>query len=253
MIGLDRSRNLLQIARHAGSQSTVDSNSVPATVNEVVQADVLNECWRAGVFVRIVTLSRSVQLNHLKQDYAISIATIHHLATEGRRKTAVQVLPIFSDHTALLQRLQRLIQTLSPVRGRALIYVWAIEQDELSKRIIPGKDSLTQENVGQDVFVPWVLATQKTERPMQTETRKDQSAVEMTKKDGSTEEPKKVFNRYYHMFSKGELRELTIDAVEGLGLAIGNESDTSVDQGVEIVQCGWERSNYYIEVRRWRR
>jgi tRNA (uracil-5-)-methyltransferase TRM9 len=52
MIGLDRSRNLLQIARHAGSQSTVDSGSVPTTVNEVVQADVLNECWRAGVFVR---------------------------------------------------------------------------------------------------------------------------------------------------------------------------------------------------------
>lgn len=51
MFGLDRSRNLLRIARHAGSQSAMDSGSAPTTVNEVVQADVLDECWRAGVFV----------------------------------------------------------------------------------------------------------------------------------------------------------------------------------------------------------
>lgn len=69
----------------------------------------------------------------------------------------------------------------------------------------------------------------------------------------STEEPSKVFNRYYHMFSEGELYELTISAVQELGLGVGNESDVSVDQGIEIVQCGWERSNYYIEIRRWRR
>jgi tRNA (uracil-5-)-methyltransferase TRM9 len=55
------------------------------------------------------------------------------------------------------------------------------------------------------------------------------------------------------MFSKDELYELTTAAARELGLAIGNESDVSADQGVEIVQCGWERSNYYIEVRRWRR
>lgn len=69
----------------------------------------------------------------------------------------------------------------------------------------------------------------------------------------STEEPSKVLNRYYHMFSEGELYELTITAVQELGLGVGNESDVSVDQGIEIVQCGWERSNYYIEIRRWRR
>jgi len=129
--------------------------------------------------------------------------------------------------------------------------VWAIEQDKLSKRVIPGKDS-PREDTGQDVFVPWVLA-QKTERRTQVATRKDQIAVETTKEDESTGEPQKVFNRYYHMFSKGELRELTITATKELGLEIGNESDVSADQGAEIVQCGWERSNYYIEIRRWRR
>ncbi len=55
MIGLDRSRNLLQIARHAGFQPTVG----PTTVNEVVQADVLDGCWRAEVFVRFPVFSGS--------------------------------------------------------------------------------------------------------------------------------------------------------------------------------------------------
>ena len=73
----------------------------------------------------------------------------------------------------------------------------------------------------------------------------------MTKEYENTEEPDRVFKRYYHMFSKGELRELAITAAEGLDLEIGDESNVSADQGVEIMQCGWERSNYYIEIRRW--
>ena len=131
--------------------------------------------------------------------------------------------------------------------------MWAVEQDELSKRVIPGNYSPRQ-NAGQDVFVPWVLATtQKTERRRHTTTQEDQSVVGIAKEDKSTDEPKKVFKRYYHMFSKGELPELTRTATEELGLQVGNESDVSADQGIEIVQCGWERSNYYIEIRRWRR
>jgi len=69
----------------------------------------------------------------------------------------------------------------------------------------------------------------------------------------NVEEPGKVFNRYYHMFSRGELYELTRSAAQRLDLAIGSESDVPADEGIEIVQCGWERSNYYIEIRRWRR
>jgi len=120
--------------------------------------------------------------------------------------------------------------------------VWAIEQDKLSKRDIPCNGLLPRENAGQDVFVPWVLAT-----------RKDHDAVGMKKEDKSTGEPKQVFNRYYHMFSEGELHELVVTATEELGLEVGNELNVSADQGVEIVQCEWERSNYYIEIRRWRR
>ena len=100
--------------------------------------------------------------------------------------------------------------------------------------------------------MPWVLATQKTERQRHATAKEDQSTTETTAEVESTEEPGKVFKRYYHMFAKGELYELTRSAAQELGLAVGNESDLSADQGVEIVQYGWERSNYYIEIRRWR-
>jgi tRNA (uracil-5-)-methyltransferase TRM9 len=54
------------------------------------------------------------------------------------------------------------------------------------------------------------------------------------------------------MFAKGELTDLVSQAAAGLGLVIGGvvEQPTST-QGVEIVQDGWERSNYYVELRRW--
>ncbi|KAI0306643.1 hypothetical protein B0F90DRAFT_1808293 [Multifurca ochricompacta] len=88
-VGLDRSPNLLSLARTAG----------------VVRGDVLEGGWRRGAF-----------------DYAISIATLHHLATVDRRVTVVK----------------RLFESVSPRHGRILIYVWASTD-------------------GQDVFVPWVL------------------------------------------------------------------------------------------------
>ncbi|KAJ7685061.1 S-adenosyl-L-methionine-dependent methyltransferase [Mycena polygramma] len=175
-IGLDRSRNLLQIAQTAGG-----------TVREVVWGDVLGHGWRHEIF-----------------DYAISIATIHHLATPERRKLAVK----------------RLLSTVSPTHGRVLIYVWAVRQDELSKRTIPDSGS---NGTGQDVFVPWVKSGDKTE----------------------------VFNRYYHMFDDGELAALVGLAAEELGLVVGPAVGTSSLKGVEIVQDGWERSNHYVELRRW--
>jgi tRNA (uracil-5-)-methyltransferase TRM9 len=99
----------------------------------------------------------------------------------------------------------------------------------------------------------WTLATQKSKQRRRITTQKDQTPIDVAQESESTEEHSKVFNRYYHMFSKGELQELTITAARGLGLGVGNELDVSADQGVEIVQCGWEKSNYYIEIRRWRR
>jgi tRNA (uracil-5-)-methyltransferase TRM9 len=59
------------------------------------------------------------------------------------------------------------------------------------------------------------------------------------------------------MFSKDELRGLVQSAAQELGLKIGsphlNEAEVEGTEGVGIVVSGWERSNYYIELRRWQR
>ncbi|EKM83055.1 hypothetical protein AGABI1DRAFT_97973 [Agaricus bisporus var. burnettii JB137-S8] len=191
MVGLDRSINLLKFAQNAGDKA-----------REVVLGNVLDHCWRTHAF-----------------DFAISIATIHHLATPSRRVLAVQ----------------RLLQAVSPKNGRVLIYVWAIEQDELSKRIIP-QGERNETRTGQDVVVPWVLS-------------KSNIAQNPKSPRDSREE---VYNRYYHIFAKGELSALVSQAAAGLGLTIGSVvGQPSSTQGVEILQDGWERSNYYVELRRW--
>jgi len=64
-IGLDRSLKLLHMARNAGDIQLT---------REVFLGDALQICWRENIF-----------------DYAISIATIHHLATVERRRMAVEV------------------------------------------------------------------------------------------------------------------------------------------------------------------
>ncbi len=52
------------------------------------------------------------------------------------------------------------------------------------------------------------------------------------------------------MFARGELKELVGEAAKDLHLHIG-PPDVRVTQGIDIVQDGWERSNYYVELRRW--
>ncbi|KAH9951220.1 S-adenosyl-L-methionine-dependent methyltransferase [Amylocystis lapponica] len=211
-VGLDRSRNLLDIARRGGG-----------VLREVVWGDVLDRPWRDGAF-----------------DYAISIATIHHLSTHVRRKVAVQ----------------RLLQSVSPAHGRILIYVWAIEQDEQSKRKIPTQlESEETQSQGQDVFVPWVFSSpaKPTRRP------ESFTEVDASPEDSTTTHPRKpspkIFNRYYHMFGRGELAGLVREAAVELGLHMGAPptmiGENAVRRGIEIVQDGWERSNYYVEVRCW--
>ncbi|GJJ12418.1 hypothetical protein Clacol_006660 [Clathrus columnatus] len=184
-IGLDRSRNLLKFARQAGGKK-----------RDVIWGDVLDLGWRTGIF-----------------DYAISIATIHHLASSSRRRQAVETL----------------IRSVSPSHGRILIYVWAVEQDGLSKRSIPPEENST--GIGRDVFVPWIL----NQSPENEERSHNPS----------------VFNRYYHMFVEGELENLVQDAVANLGMVVGSAKSSVERRGVEILQNGWERSNWYIELKRW--
>jgi tRNA (uracil-5-)-methyltransferase TRM9 len=144
--------------------------------------------------------------------------------------------------------IQRLLESVSLSHGRILVYAWAIEQDPLSKRAIPttaGTDILNRK-VGQDVLVPWVASTSSQSRSKQT------SHESSLAEDG--QEPR-IYNRYYHMFAEGELLQLVEEACQNQGLYVGMPSEASALStiGVEIVRHGWERSNYYIELRTWQK
>lgn len=113
-------------------------------------------------------------------DFAISIAVIHHLATEARRIEAIKAI----------------IRTLKPVSGRALIFVWALEQKE-SRRGWDAGDK-------QDVLVPWVLKQ------------------ELVRGGESMQE--KTYQRYYHLSHAGELERL-VTAAGGSVASAGYDRD----------------------------
>ena len=80
-----------------------------------------------------------------------------------------------------------------------------------------------------DVFVPWKKQTPQDSQPQ-------------------------VFKRYYHMFAQGELLQLVMEAAERMSLAVGEptkDGESERRMGIQIMQDGWERSNYYVEFQRW--
>lgn len=94
--------------------------------------------------------------------------------------------------------MRSILETLKPDVGKALVYVWALEQDS-SRRGWSEKDD-------QDVMVPWVMRGSK-----------------KGKDDGAVTEDR-TFHRYYHLYRKGEL-EHDIRAAGGEVVESGYEKD----------------------------
>lgn len=116
-------------------------------------------------------------------DFAISIAVVHHLSTPERRREAIR---------SLLECLRQ--------DGKALIYVWALEQKNSRRGWDEGHE--------QDVMVPWVMKTGK-------------RGLGNGEKSGPIE---RTFQRYYHLYRSGELEE-SIKAAHGEVLQSGYERD----------------------------
>jgi tRNA (uracil-5-)-methyltransferase TRM9 len=151
-------------------------------------------------------------------DFAISIAVIHHLSTPARRVEAVK---------AVLDILRRPSSSSSVQDGggKALIYVWALEQKDSRRGWDEGHE--------QDVMVPWVLK-QKKEKKKNVRQRKGEGANEVAgngDRDGEEKEEEgngdKTFLRYYHLYRKGELEQDIVEA------------------GGTVVESGYEKDNWW--------
>ncbi|KAK4962486.1 tRNA methyltransferase, has a role in tRNA modification [Elasticomyces elasticus] len=117
------------------------------------------------------------------------LSVVHHLSTPERRIEAVNSI----------------LQTLRP-GGKALIYVWALDQGGSRRGWTEGGE--------QDVMVPWVMRGSK-------KLAQAESAGQSVSED-------RTFHRYYHLYRKGEL-----------------ESDV-VQAGGEVVEAGYEKDNWWV-------
>lgn len=117
-------------------------------------------------------------------DAAISIAVIHHLSTEERRKRAIF----------------EIIRILKP-NGKCLIYVWAKEQIKDSMKStylkLNSKSEMNREREKRELFgITLPIHENRTEF-----THRD-NLVPWKRKGGDT------FFRYYHVFENGELEAI---------------------------------------------
>jgi len=142
-------------------------------------------------------------------DFAISIAVIHHLSTPARRIEAVK---------AVLDLLRPQVAGQSRIGGKALIYVWALEQKDSRRGWDEGHE--------QDVMVPWVMKGKK-EKPARKEQSQKAQEVTTEKEGPPAHTQDKTFLRYYHLYKKGEL-----------------EHDIE-EAGGEVVESGYEKDNWW--------
>jgi len=232
MIGSDRSPSLIALAnsrakqiqsihpnpnpqnsvsRMGGETTNSPSNSIPAVGTDVLVADGLLLPFR----------ERSA-------DFIICVAVIHHMSTRARRQEAIR----------------QLLRCLKP-DGQVLLYVWALEQGTSRRGWDEGSE--------QDLLVPWVLKNNQPKTQKQQQHQKEGSSQRNQAENASTgstgmsrspptlgapppAEPvatapgqsDPVFQRYYHLYRKGELEEDVLAA------------------GGVVVSSGYEKDNWWV-------
>lgn len=132
-------------------------------------------------------------------DFAICIAVVHHLSTRERRVEGVRAL----------------LDCVAPETGKVLVYVWALEQGS-SRR---GWD---EDTADQDQLVPWVLRQNKKKQKKEAGKR-DGEGKEEGDAAGDT-----TYQRYYHLYRKGELEEDVVSA------------------GGDVLDSGYEKDNWWV-------
>ena len=111
--------------------------------------------------------------------------------------------------------------------GKALIYVWALEQKESRRGWDAGHE--------QDVMVPWVMksGTGKGKKGKKGGGKEEESRGNDEREDqeeGTKQPESKTFLRYYHLYRRGELEQ-------------------DVEQaGGKVVNSGYEKDNWWAIV-----
>lgn len=153
----------------------------------------------------VVADGLSLPYREASADFVICIAVIHHLSTRERRQEAIAKLltllcpPATAGDGGGPERKQGDIydgDDDGSAGGRGLVYVWALEQSS-SRR---GWD----EGSAQDRMVPWAM------------------------KQKGKENPDRTYQRYYHLYRKGELEEDVVAA------------------GGVVCQSGYEKDNWWV-------
>ncbi|GAB7352972.1 hypothetical protein MBLNU459_g3541t2 [Dothideomycetes sp. NU459] len=173
-----------------GSDRSANLTKIASTrqPHAAVVADILDLPHQCGTF-----------------DFAISIAVVHHLSTPERRIEAVRAI----------------LETLNS-DGKALVYVWALEQKDSRRGWDEGHE--------QDVMVPWVMhapkeKSKKGKKGARAKDGAEESTPELDKSPATGGD--RTFHRYYHLYRKGELEENLVAA------------------GGTIVESGYEKDNWW--------
>nr|OQO18848.1 hypothetical protein B0A51_15442 [Rachicladosporium sp. CCFEE 5018] len=125
------------------------------------------------------------------------ILSLPHQPSNFDFAISIAVIHHLSTPARRIEAVTSILECLKPT-GTALLYVWALEQESSRRGWSEGDD--------QDVMVPWVM-----------------------RKKGEGE---RTFQRYYHLYRKGEL-----------------EGDV-VSAGGDVVESGYEKDNWWVIARR---
>ncbi|RYP92384.1 hypothetical protein DL770_001484 [Monosporascus sp. CRB-9-2] len=212
VLGSDRSAALVALARERGrGDKDQDRGGAAAASEAVAVADGLALPFRVGGG-GFGGGDRGREDGCTRRDagvdFVICVAVVHHLSTRERRVEAVR---------ALLECLRE--------DGRALVYVWALEQGSSRRGWDEGAD--------QDQLVPWVMRTSnKANKPRAKKKRKDDDDdcggdQESTAAAGDANGDR-TYQRYYHLYRKGELE------------------DDVVAAGGAVLDSGYEKDNWWV-------
>ncbi|KAL2019459.1 hypothetical protein VTK56DRAFT_9664 [Thermocarpiscus australiensis] len=235
MVGSDRSPSLIALARSRVKQLQEQPRNKPKSQVDADAEGGGTGGQSGGVPVAtdvLVADGLSLPFRERAADFVICVAVIHHMSTRTRRQEAIR-------------QLLRCVKAggNSQTGGQVLVYVWALEQGS-SRR---GWD----EGGEQDLLVPWVLKTQQSQ-PKQQKAHKGSknqgiggastsngsgkqspapAAVPVgpgAESGGAPSHTDPVFQRYYHLYRRGELEEDVLAA------------------GGTVVASGYEKDNWWV-------